>query len=110
MKEKLVICMSSKNLSVAMYRGTRHVRDLADEYSTIIKTWIIIWMGTSRILTLHPRTLNYFHNIKKTFKKWHPKARSKSKNPKNSSAMKNPDLSTNAQIPEKRKSPMKRWR
>ena len=54
MNEKLVICMPSKNLSVAMYRGTRHVRD-----STIIKTWIIIWMGTSRILTLHPRTLKY---------------------------------------------------
>ena len=56
MNEKVVICMPSKNLSVAMYWGTRHV---PDEYSTIIKTWMIIWMGTSHILSLHPKTSKF---------------------------------------------------
>ena len=41
-------------------------------YSTIIKTWMIIWMGASHILSLHPRTLKYLKYFtiskKKTFK------------------------------------------
>ena len=40
-------------------------------YRTIIKTWMIIWMGASHILSLHPRTLKYlkyFTISKKTFK------------------------------------------
>ena len=57
--EKVVICMPSKNLSVAKYWGTRHV---PDEYSTIIKTWMIIWM-VPVIFYLYTQKLRSFFNI-----------------------------------------------
>ena len=98
MNEKAVICMPSKNLSVAMYWVQHYYKNLDDHLDGCQSYFI----STSKNFEIS----QIFHNIQKKLLKCQPKARSK--NPKNSSAMKNPDLSTNAQIPEK--SLMKRWR